>query len=486
MIASWKRTLTNDPEAERLMPQIIAKLLQPPEFRLPPASPGHTRHYMPLKTPKTTLVFDAFVSVAKDDPVEITWRDVSLDEAEQSVLDRVLANIAYFGRRESWCAMRVIGNAIPDGINCGPIDPSDDAAAGEWEPVRVLCADPDTALGNEHTPKKEVKSGKGKAATVTKLPIYDPDWHLCMETLHLHEQRWSDPPGSQWIDYRRPSDCFAGDATARVRRPVRRTEPRYIAARYVVDGTVLPLVTETVYMGEIVRQTLQGIYGNRFGNGSSAFFSGKSEDGSPAEGHRHAFFLPTDEDCDGRIDHITVAAGSPFPEREIAVLDAFRTVRKPGGGDPLNLVLVGLVEDNGAPRPTSVPVLAAASVWRSVTPFIPTRHYKKRGQKRDTCLPEDFAEIVLSEELARRGFPDSVRIQTLSLCSMWDHKNRREEPFGRRLRWIEFRRRRVFGNGKRGSHPGAGFVIEFPEPVVGPLAFGYGCHFGLGLFAPME
>ena len=31
---------------------------------------------------------------------------------------------------------------------------------------------------------------------------------------------------------------------------------------------------------------------------------------------------------------------------------------------------------------------------------------------------------------------------------------------------------------------GAAFVIEFPEPVSGPLSLGYGAHFGLGLFVP--
>lgn len=33
----------------------------------------------------------------------------------------------------------------------------------------------------------------------------------------------------------------------------------------------------------------------------------------------------------------------------------------------------------------------------------------------------------------------------------------------------------------------AGFVrLEFPDPVVGPLAFGFGAHFGLGLLVPDE
>ena len=53
---------------------------------------------------------------------------------------------------------------------------------------------------------------------------------------------------------------------------------------------------------------------------------------------------------------------------------------------------------------------------------------------------------------------------------------------GRFIRWIEFRRERLLGGGSRGQGFGYGFDIEFAEPVAGPLYFGYGCHFGLGMF----
>ncbi len=166
-------------------------------------------------------------------------------------------------------------------------------------------------------------------------------------------------------------------------------------------------------------------------------------------------------------------------------MDAFRKMRKPGGGEGLNLMLVGLLTKQDLLSTEAIPILSRALVWRSVTPFIPTRHYKKRGTKRDTCQPEDFAEAVLREELARRGLPDPVRVVPLPQCTMWDHQHKRQGESSRQLRWIQFRRSRVLGNGSKGSHPGSGFILEFPEPVSGPIALGYGCHFGLGLFAPM-
>ncbi len=296
VVASWKRKLGDDAGVEKLMPGVIAKLLDPPVFRLPPTSLGHTRHYMPLKRQDTTMVFDAFVSLSQSQPVVMSWPEVVLDETEQSVLQKVLSHVSYFGRSESWCSAGIVPSPSNHEINCRPIAPADGSVTGEWETVRVLCADPNSALQNEHTPKKIVKSGKGKTARKDECPIYDPDWHLCMETLVLHERRWSDPPGSNWVDYMRHRDCFAGDSSARTTHTRVFPVPKYVAARFVVDGRVLPLVTETVYVAEIARQVLQGIYGKRFDNSSSPAFSGKEVNGARLEGHQHAFFLPSDED----------------------------------------------------------------------------------------------------------------------------------------------------------------------------------------------
>jgi len=56
----------------------------------------------------------------------------------------------------------------------------------------------------------------------------------------------------------------------------------------------------------------------------------------------------------------------------------------------------------------------------------------------------------------------------------------------RRLRPLEFQSERRHGGGKRANQPPVAFQITFPEAVQGPLAFGYGTHFGLGVFIPMD
>ena len=65
----------------------------------------------------------------------------------------------------------------------------------------------------------------------------------------------------------------------------------------------------------------------------------------------------------------------------------------------------------------------------------------------------------------------------------------REQPYrvgDRRFRSLQFLTARHDGHGSRGQDSGAAFTITFLEERSGPFALGYGCHFGLGLFVPVE
>jgi len=239
------------------------------------------------------------------------------------------------------------------------------------------------------------------------------------------------------------------------------THPRLL--RFALDGPVLPRVTETVYVAELARRRLQGIFGRLFDGATSPLFSGKAPDGSPLADHAHAFFLPVDEDRDGRLEHFLLYAAEGFGRRELRAIDAWRKTRLPGG---LEAHIVWLGEDEALP---------SARVWRSATPFVPTRHYKERGTRRDTFPREHLAAVNLREELQRRGYPPLVADPRPLDHLMLD---------GRPLPWRHFRQWRVLGEGRRGNDFGRGFQIAFARPVSGPLALGYACHFGLGLFVP--
>lgn len=243
--------------------------------------------------------------------------------------------------------------------------------------------------------------------------------------------------------------------------------------RYAVIGSRPLDVRWTLPCGEAARRALQSIYGRLNDRAASATFSGKHADGRPLEGHRHAHFLFSDEDRDGILDHLTVAAAAGFdvPEREalatldqIFVADARLQIALVRVTDWMQLV--------DASEPWSHP----ARCWRSVTPFVATRHFKERGTRRDAFPRERLAEINLREELARRELPEVVSLAAVPVCALAN---------GRSLDWHGFWQERQSGGGRRGMDRGKGFVLEFAEPVVGPLAVGYGCHYGLGLFAPV-
>jgi len=286
---------------------------------------------------------------------------------------------------------------------------------------------------------------------------------LLAETTDLHAEGWSDPPGSRWVTYLRPAQALTPPSPARRRTAVETPRPRLL--RFALDGVVLPRVTETVYVAELARRRLQGIFGKLHAGAASPVFSGKQPDGVPLAEHRHAYFLPTDEDSDGQLDHFWLYTVDGFGPEELQAVDAWRETRGPGSM-VLRVVWLGSHVE---------PAFGPARVWRSATPFVATRHYKERGVKRDSFPSSQLAEMNLREELQRRGLPEPIRVDRLEALALE----------GRPLAWREFRQQRVFGAGRRGAEFGKGLEIEFAEAVSGPLALGYASHFGLGLFVPI-
>lgn len=236
----------------------------------------------------------------------------------------------------------------------------------------------------------------------------------------------------------------------------------------------------TLRFGELARRAAQAVYGRLFAGAASPLLSGKRPDGAPLTGHHHTFFLPTDEDGDGRLDHLTLYCAAGFGPEEQQALAALDHVSAPE--ENLHVALQRLPGTQPADFPDA-PLLATALRWRSATPFSLTRHYKTRGRKRDRFPPEQLPEANLREEAARRGLPTIIALERLETGTLWDHA-RRCATGSRPVYWGEFHQRRAFGGGRHGDEMGVGFDITFAEPATGPIALGYACHFGLGLFVP--
>jgi len=500
LVATWKRK-ADDLADDATMQRILTALAEPPEFHLPPATFGHTRHYMPWfkKGPgDKTLVFDSFVALAKQDPVQIVWPDVELTAHDRDVLANLLPLLGTLGRAESWCEGRILdpeaAQTASTQVNARPLKPPNNETANQ-EVVRVLGVDPSTAFKNDQfskLAKTQPKKG-GPKYERTAYSQYDPDWHLCMETLWLHDQRLSMPPGARWLDYGRDKHALALPKP----KPQRRTRPTMQVARFALDSTVLPLLTDTLRVAEAARINLMGIHGRLTESngvrGKSPIFSGKDAEGVPLKGHTHSYFLPTDEDGDDRLDHLTLYAAGGFSPGDLRAIDKLREIKsrdREESGHPLHSILLGVgVAEELRPGP-----LKPSRCWISATPFVSPRLPPTTGRNkpRSSEAVQAFVLGQLKRELERwtdrnnHTLPiEEVRVE------LHRDKNRntrrkcaQSQDFKERA--IQFRRFRQKRGDDGGIRPAAFFRLTFPEPVPGPIALGHSSHFGLGLFVPAD
>jgi len=401
----------------------LQPLLQAPTYRLPRAAAAHSRHFMPGKESRD-LVLDTFVVVGRGHPVVAMW---PADEEELPGLAEALELIPYLGRSQSWVAVEVTEPCEPNTV---PVDAASGIGEG-LELVRLLAPDPANASDAVHG--------------------------LLLTTSEVRGLRLPAPPGSRWVEYARPALIPDPLPRARRYRPVLAPSPT--VARFLVDSPALPPLTDAVLIADLARRAAMAWFGRLHGGGASPTLSGKDERGRPLQGHRHAFYLATDEDGDRRIDHLTIFAPAGLSRAEEEAIANVRVLQPGRGRPPVNLVLAGF----GRTEAFRTPLFGAATVWRSHTPFIPVRHPKIRGagtEKRVLDSPID--QLIL--ELQRRGLPRPSRVRYL-----------------RGARWLEFRLHRP-----RQEPPGAahGFEIEFDREVQGPIVLGRSSHFGLGVFLP--
>ena len=503
-VAVWKRTCPELPEdaVQRLLEQLVT----PPNFHLPPHRVAHTRHYMPWekKGPQDrTLVFDTFISVDREVPLWIGWPDANIDADSEQCLRRILSNLSFLGRAET-----MVEATLADGMhdasitwNCQPADEADP------NPLPVFCAEPATCFDAKHYPTHDptkLKKGKVKPANYF---FSCPPWHLCLDTETIHAERWPTVPGTRWINYTRPNHGHTPDLrrvasqqTSTIvpveqrgeKAPDRGGRPAShhrlpTVARFVLDGPVLPSVTETLVVAEAMRRAAMGCFrrwcerypsdaavfrrtddSDRF---ASSILSGKDAEGRRLAGPGHAHYWPTVAETDARLlGGVTLFARDGLGEAEVAALAGMR-VLKVGKLDELRIQLVGL----GQTETLGPNVLGPSVTWRSVTPFLGHAEIGVRGRSR-------YIRKGLRREWRRAtsqitDFHD-IELLTLSELSAVDI-DRYGLPQAR-----EFRRARTKHGGRESYRPAEMYRLTFSKPLLGPLGLGYANHFGMGLFVP--
>ena len=418
--------------------RIVGTLAAPPSFHLPPATTSHTRHYDQANG--GVKFFDTFVALDPHDAVWCVWPGAELEDEDGKALAAMLRNLGTFGRAESWCEAELSGEEDIPQPNSMPFEEGQSLAS--LEPVRVLLPE---------------ESGEA---------VLD---RLLIETATMRKGRQLDPAGSRWVTYTRPADVLRARKATPPRRPAPVVTPT--VARFALDSTVLPLVQDALPFAERVRRKLMYIR-RHVGKEHSEVITGKTIEGSPLEGHTHAHYLPTSEykRKEGRLDHVTIYAPRGFEPEDIAALDKLRVITRYDNGPEVHLVLTGLGTPDNFVK--DVPLFHKARRWHSATPFSLPR-FATRGAGRPP-RPRDRPEEQLKRELRLRELPEPTSVTPV------DEYVPGERP---PVRWLEFQTRRFKGETGYGL---AGFEVEFAEDVAGPLALGFACHFGLGLFVPVD
>jgi CRISPR-associated protein Csb2 len=424
----------------------------PPVFALPPARFAHIRTFQSENTTDETerqLIFDAFVAMDPGAPVLMSWPDLTLDPETREDLATLLQSLNYLGRSESWVRARLLSPS-PNNVvwNCAPA--TFGMAGRSLDRVPVACPVAPDEYQNAVQQPRSVRQGR-------KTQLLPAEWldALTYSTRDLLAARRDLPPAMRPVSYLRPPEQL-GSRPA----PRRTSRPAVHAVLYALDSKVLPPVTDTLFVAERFRQILMGTHKKIAGGPEhvSPHFSGKDASGNPLRGQRHAFFLPLDRDRDGRLDHLAVVCREPLNDLEQVALDRMGWIWQSDRRPEIRLTPVAWGD--------SAVAFPAARRWVSATPFVAPRFYRKgRG---------DFA-LWLAGELQRAcahlGLPRPARTDFLPHLTVGD---------GRSVRWPEFHRSRK-GDLER---IGCGFVLEFDQDVAGPVALGYGAHFGLGLFVP--
>ncbi len=423
LYATWRTRAPHLPEAT--MYSLFAQLAEPPIFHLPEFGEAHTRHYVPDIGRGHDLAFDAFAVFEPGAAIAVTW-PVDLDPDARAALDELAPLLPYLGRAESVCEARLLthGEQHLGGLLSRPASAADPETP-DAPLVRVL---------------------------VPELPLNLDA--LTARTTDVRAARRVDPPGARWQAYGRRAPATPVRV---VHRAVHRSPT---AVRWAIAAPALPARWAAVGVTDILRRACLARYGRRFDGAQSPTLAGKDATGVPLAGHHHAHYFALDLDGDQLLDHLVVWAPGGLDEgavQAIASLDRlvgyahvpdFRPAR-------LGLEAVGDIVDI-APE-----LVGPARVWRSVTPFAPARHPKRR-----TPWDQHLASQV-AEELAWRDQPPPAGIRPI------------------RGEWLSFRRYRPTTDHMQDARRATGLEITFSETVAGPIAIGALSHFGLGLFVPV-
>ena len=307
------------PPAGRRLVEILSSVL--PEYRLPPAALGHSRHYMPTTNMKdgreeTTLVLDTFADIGRG-ALWVRW-PAKIDDEAQRLFDVLVAHLGYLGRSESW----VLGESVSDDAplpQTGSAFPhSDVARPGQmFEQITLSAPDIPNAYANWRRSElgaalqglEPVAGKKPTRAQQKKIDAiqdsYPADLVDCLQrdTAWWKGHKWSRAPGTRSVLYWRESNALEVGPPSLPRVSGEHRVEMMLLALTTPSGSksALPTIARTLPQAELLHRALVSKLG--FGNEPCPEIVGRDEAGEPLRGHLHSHILPIDLDGDSRLDH---------------------------------------------------------------------------------------------------------------------------------------------------------------------------------------
>lgn len=335
LIAVWHRAAPDVPAAD--VATLLPAFAGPPRFMLPAAILTQ-----PVQIPARALAErDVAVLLPPDDlHVLVCWAEARLTPPQRELLGRLADHLPYLGRAESWCRATL----LPQDARVGDIPfnayPAETGATpgADQQLVRVLCAAPQAALGD-----LEQNTGYGA-----------PDGQ---------HGEWT-PRGSCWCTYVRPAltvrptPVLAPSAARGAAQIVRLGVDVGVPAGARVAAP-LPDVTATLSIGDLARRAAMSQFGRGHAGNLSPTLSGRQGSTVLEHQHRHAHYLPTDEDGDGFIDHLTIWSPGGMDPAELSAVCAIRELRGPEWVGRRGLLSLRPIESGGAVVRRALRVLEA-------------------------------------------------------------------------------------------------------------------------------
>lgn len=395
---------------------------------------------------RSTLTIDNFWATErmgeKSDNAAVWWVIQGENWTEELFdwFDRSLGRITYFGRAESITDIQRV-EILPEG-------------------VQINCR-----LNN--------------SPSSNSVPVLAPALDATLEQVQTttdEAMKRSVPPGALWLFASRP------DRPPLTFRRLSRTnekQKRPVSFLQFAIGTRVSPPRQSVvaiaerFRGRVIRTFLGCAWqqANIEQRTEAKLLTGKDAEEKPlrSDKHLHTYFgIFFDEQTD-KASRLIVwrDRDHPFTEKEHkAILKAAEqeleiTFKKKG---PWSVRLVPL--DSLVPYPYGFNDQGYRQ-WKTMTPYVPPRHvHDRRGYPKTGEEPE----TQVKQELERRGIDTSKLVIKVS---------------DQHSKWVRAHQpRRVTRGTTNSSKRGYEVLLAFDAPVMGPIALGHSCHFGLGLFVP--